>query len=93
MSEQALTDLLTELRSRVRTKMTRRGKRKFKKEKSGEQGSVTTSQQDNMVLLHSGILGLCSFIEGRKENLLRNKMINTHFQLFPTMFPSLCRPS
>ena len=71
-SEEALTDLLTELRGRVRTKMTRRGKRKFKKEKSGEQSTVAASQQDNLVLLHSGILGLCSFIEGRNKKETRD---------------------
>ena len=72
VSEEALTDLLTELRGRVRTKMTRRGKRKFKKEKSGEQSTVAASQQDNLVLLHSGILGLCSFIEGRNKKETRD---------------------
>ena len=63
VSEEALTELLTELRGRVRSKMTRRGKKKFKKEKNSEQ-NVTGSQQENLVLLHSGILGLCSFVEG-----------------------------
>ena len=72
MSEEALTELLTELRSRVRTKMTRKGKRKFKKEKSGDQSTVAASGgQDNMVLLHSGILGLCSFVEGRTRTEIR----------------------
>ena len=80
VSEEALTDLLTDLRSRVRTKMTRRGKRKFKKEKSGEQNTVAASQQDNLVLLHSGILGLCSFIEGRKK--IRGKIKSTLISSF-----------
>ena len=79
MSEDALTDLLTELRGRVRTKLTRRGKRKFKKERSGEQSSVTASQQDNVVLLHSGILGLCSFIEGRTGRQLYKQISIIHF--------------
>ena len=77
VSEDALTDLLADLRSRVRTKMTRRGKRKFKKEKSGENNTAAASQQDNLVLLHSGILGLCAFIEGR--NKIRGKIINIYF--------------
>ena len=64
VSEEALTELLSELRGRVRTKMTRRGKRKFKKDSSTE--TVTGSQQDNLVLVHSGILGLCSFVEGEE---------------------------
>ena len=65
VSEEALTELLKELRGRVRTKMTRQGKRKFRKETNSE--AVAGSQPDNLVLLHSGILGLCSFVEGRKS--------------------------
>merc|ERR1712200_181696 len=40
---------------------TRQGKRKSRKETNSE--TVAGSQPDNLVLLHSGILGLCSFIE------------------------------
>ena len=90
MSEEALTDLLTELRSRVRTKMTRRGKRKFKKEKSGEQNTTAVSQQDNLVLLHSGILGLCSFIEGGTE--IRGNKLSTFFLAFPHDVPEFVPP-
>ena len=90
VSEEALTDLLTDLRSRVRTKMTRRGKRKFKKEKSGEQNTVAPNHQDNLVLLHSGILGLCSFIEGR--NKIRRKNNQHLFLAFPHDVPEFVPP-
>jgi len=55
LSGSSLTELLGDLRGRVRTKMTRQGKR-FRKEEA-EAGS-----QDKLNY-HSGILGLCAFVE------------------------------
>ena len=87
VSEEALTELLSELRGRVRTKMTRRGKRKFKKESSNETGP--TRQADNLVLLHSGILGLCSFVEGKTVDISWIFSLLT-IQLSPMTYRSSC---
>jgi proteasome activator subunit 4 len=55
LSGPAVTSLLCDLRGRVRTKMTRQGKR-FRKEES-EPGTLDKLNH------HSGILGLCAFVE------------------------------
>ena len=67
VGDEAVTELLTGLRSKVRVKLTRRqpGKR-FRKEaeQTGEQGQAGNNNTgDKLVTLHSGILGLCAFVE------------------------------
>ena len=56
--DDTLTELLARLRSKVRTKMTRKG-RKFKKETQ----QLQPASDREKVTLHSGILGLCAFVE------------------------------
>jgi len=66
VSDDVLTELLAELRSKVRTKMTRTGrKQKFKKTEQTETEPTTgtNSSNDKILTLHSGILGLCAFVE------------------------------
>ena len=67
VSDDVLTELLTDLRGKVRHKMTRQRGRKFKKDSTttapdttAETGSTNT---DKIVTLHSGVLGLCAFVE------------------------------
>ena len=58
-----LTQLLTQLRGKVRIKMTRQGRRKFKKDSTSETETGNNNSGDKLVTLHSGILGLCAFVE------------------------------
>jgi len=51
--------LLGELRTRIRPKMSRTGK-KFKKQSAK---TIDDNSKDKAILHHSGILGLCSFVE------------------------------
>ena len=68
VGDEAVTELLAGLRSKVRIKLTRRQPgRRFRKEKEmgeqGQSGNNNTGDKHNMVTLHSGILGLCAFVE------------------------------
>ena len=69
VGDEAVTELLAGLRSKVRVKLTRRQPgRRFRKESgvTGNQEPVLGSDNsagDKLVTLHSGILGLCAFVE------------------------------
>ena len=68
VSDDVLTELLAELRGKVRSKMTRQGrKQKFKKTErqteSDQTSTGTNCNNDKILTLHSGILGLCAFVE------------------------------
>ena len=43
--------------------MTRQGRRKFKKDSTSETETGNNNSGDKLVTLHSGILGLCAFVE------------------------------
>jgi len=63
----AVTNLLTDLRSRIRTKMTKvKGSRKFRRALPTPhltQNPAAEQSPECKVLHHSGILGLCAFVE------------------------------
>ena len=60
VSGAALSSLLGELRARVRARMSRQPGRKFRRE---ENGGLTVPAGESLVQLHSGILGICAFVE------------------------------
>ena len=60
VSGAALSSLLGELRARVRARMSRQPGRKFRRE---ENGGLTVPAGESLVQLHSGILGLCAYVE------------------------------
>lgn len=66
VADEVLTELLATLRSKVRIKMTRQGRKKFMKDQNKVDNNSTagaTSSNDKLITLHSGILGLCAFVE------------------------------
>jgi len=57
VGEEALTQLLDQFRDKVRVKMARKG-RKYKRDVKEDKGEGA-----KLISLHSGILGLCAFVE------------------------------
>ena len=57
VGEDTLTQLLDQLRDKVRVKMARKG-RKYKRDVKGDKGEGA-----KLISLHSGVLGLCAFVE------------------------------
>jgi len=57
VGEETLTQLLDQLRDKVRVKMARKG-RKYRRDVKEEKGEGA-----KLISLHSGILGLCAFVE------------------------------
>ena len=64
VGDEAVTELLAGLRSKVRVKLTRRAG-KTGSEQISEQGQVVVNSagEKQVISLHSGILGLCAFVE------------------------------
>ena len=72
VGDEAVTELLAGLRSKVRVKLTRRPGKRFRKgashtvsEQISEQGQgvINSAGEKQVISLHSGILGLCAFVE------------------------------
>ena len=64
VGDEAVTELLAGLRSKVRVKLTRRpGKTGSEQISEQGQGVVNSAGEKKVISLHSGILGLCAFVE------------------------------
>ena len=64
VGDEAVTELLAGLRSKVRVKLTRRpGKTGSEQISEQGQGVVNSAGEKKVISLHSGILGLCAFVK------------------------------